>query len=112
MYQDTVYPFNDFSVFKLLNCVPPSLSRCGAQHWQNSLQQQIETHLGPPGKLLCLLAVWHLLSFPSELAPVINITTNYILTYIFFFFSFPFMYSSLECLIASRRLKGFLFFFL
>lgn len=74
-----------FFIFKLLNCVPPSLSRCGAQHWQNSLQQQIGTHLGPPGKLLCLLAVWHLLSFPSELAPVINITTNYILTYIFFF---------------------------
>lgn len=108
VYQETVYPFNIFFfIFKLLNCVPPSLSRCGAQHWQNSLQQQIGTHLGPPGKLLCLLAVWHLLSFPSELAPVINITTNYILTYIFFFFSL--MYSSLECLIASRRLKGFFF---
>lgn len=42
---------------------------------------------------------------PLRISLVINITTNYILTYIFFFFFFL-MYSFLEHLIASGRLKG------
>lgn len=100
----TIFPYSSCSTACLLPCLAVVLS---------TGRTVCSSRLRPIWGLLesCCVCWQSGTSFPSELAPVINITTNYILTYIFFFFSFPFMYSSLECLIASRRLKGFLFFF-